>query len=337
MIYIIYQTAFIGDIVLVSSMAATIRLLEPRSRIIFITTPAGRTILANNRKINEIIVYDKKNQHRGITGLFNTAGRVKEVLQGEDSVYISPHRFARASILGRLIGSRIRAGFTGSSLSVFYNKKAKYKSGIHEIERNHDLLRAAGIKTGNTTPCKPELFPSEADYLRVKSVINKNHHDNPIAVAPGSVWPTKRWPSEYFAELISLIHKQGMSVILIGSEADRELCEGLASEGDLCLAGRLSILESAVAISLSRALVTNDSAPLHFASAMNVPTVAIFGATTPHLGFGPLADKSAVIENSEAVCRPCGRHGGKKCAQKHFMCMKGITPEAVFRELLKIV
>ncbi|MDY6970548.1 MAG: glycosyltransferase family 9 protein, partial [Spirochaetota bacterium] len=90
-------------------------------------------------------------------------------------------------------------------------------------------------------------------------------------------------------------------------------------------------------ISLSKAIVTNDSAPLHIASAMNIPTIAIFGATTPSLGFAPLADNSIIIEKKDIGCRPCGRHGSMKCRKKSFECMYKIYPEMVFNEIIKVL
>ena len=66
---------------------------------------------------------------------------------------------------------------------------------------------------------------------------------------------------------------------------------------------------------------TNDSAPLHFASAVNAPVTAIFCSTIPEFGFGPLSDVAHTIETEEKLlCRPCGLHGKKACPQGHFKC-----------------
>ena len=66
---------------------------------------------------------------------------------------------------------------------------------------------------------------------------------------------------------------------------------------------------------------SNDSAPMHFASAMNAPVTAIYCSTVPEFGFGPLSDNSTIIETGEKLeCRPCGLHGRKKCPKQHFKC-----------------
>ena len=93
--------------------------------------------------------------------------------------------------------------------------------------------------------------------------------------------------------------------------------------------GRLSLLASAELIGRSAVLVTNDSAPLHLASAMNTPTVAVFGPTVPEFGFGPLAARATVVGNTELACRPCDRHGPQRCPLGHWRCMREITGDVV--------
>ncbi len=338
--YIIYQTAFIGDIILSTSLIKTIKDVDPSSKIIFITTPVGQSIIHNNMLIDNILVYDKKGKDRGVAGFFSIVNDVKGIIGKDESVYLSLHRFVRASVAGYLIRSKIRAGFKDSALSFLYNRKIPYEFGIHDIERNFNILKAAiSDELNNQDPEKPELFPSEEDFLRVRNIIQDKFATDSriVSIAPGSVWQTKRWPIEHFLKLIELLSSNGINSILIGGKEDREICDTLTSEGVLNLAGDLTLIESAAAISLSRGIVTNDSAPLHMASAMNIPTIAIFGSTTPFLGFGPLADNSLVLENSELECRPCGRHGGNKCKKKHFECMRKIFPEMVFDELLKVI
>lgn len=339
MYYIIYQTAFIGDIILSSSMINTIKQADPKSNIIFVTTPIGKSVLHNDMSIDKIIVYDKKKLDKGLSGLLTKAKEIRKITHGERSIFISPHRFLRAALMALLSGSGIRAGFKGSVFSFLYNRRVRYQFGIHEVTRNFRLLRAVFDHSFNLEPERPKLFFSQYDLEKVKKKIFNIFHpdDKIVSIAPGSVWPTKRWPAEYFTNVIHALDKAGIKVLLIGGDGDRKLCESLERGNTLNLAGELSLPESAAAIGMSRALVSNDSAPLHIASAVNTPTVAIFGATTSHLGFGPLADGSVVLENNELECRPCGRHGSERCAKKHFACMNSITSGSVIDALMKII
>jgi len=78
-------------------------------------------------------------------------------------------------------------------------------------------------------------------------------------------------------------------------------------------------------------LVTNDSAPLHFAQAVATPTVAIFGSTVPAFGFAPRGPRDAVVELAGLACRPCSAHGPATCPLGHHRCMKSLSVEDVLR------
>ena len=102
-----------------------------------------------------------------------------------------------------------------------------------------------------------------------------------------------------------------------------------AAPGAIDATGRLSLLASAELIGRCRVLVSNDSAPMHLASAMGTPTVAIFGPTVPDFGFGPLAPGSMVVGHDALPCRPCDRHGPQRCPLGHHRCMRDLPPELV--------
>jgi len=102
------------------------------------------------------------------------------------------------------------------------------------------------------------------------------------------------------------------------------------------LAGRTNILQSAAVISQCKVILSNDSAPVHMASAMKKPVVALFGSTIPEFGFAPYGEVHIIIEK-KIECRPCGIHGKNKCPKKHFKCMTEITTQEVFEALLTIL
>jgi heptosyltransferase-2 len=164
-----------------------------------------------------------------------------------------------------------------------------------------------------------------------------------IGIAPGSVWATKRWPIESFLRLAKQLLSQTNARLLILGSADEkaaaaELELGLAAEASrvINLAGRTSLDDlRAIYPSLSL-LISNDSSPLHYASAFNVPSLAIFGATVPALGFGPLAEFSQVAQ-IDLPCRPCSDHGPMVCPLGHFRCMKDLEPERLASMALTIL
>ena len=102
-------------------------------------------------------------------------------------------------------------------------------------------------------------------------------------------------------------------------------------------AGRLSLLAAAELIGRAAALVGNDSAPQHLASAMGTPTVTVYGPTIPDFGFGPLAPRSATVGLSDLACRPCHRHGPARCPLGHWRCMRELSSRQVFEALMGIL
>jgi heptosyltransferase-2 len=155
-----------------------------------------------------------------------------------------------------------------------------------------------------------------------------------IAIAPGTAWNTKRWPREHFARLAQMLSDAGDRVVLIGGPEDAPLCREIAGAagraGVVDASGAFSVLGSAELIRRSALLVCNDSAPLHLAGAVGTPVLAIFGATTPAFGFGPIGPRDRVLETEGLACRPCSIHGGDRCPIGTFECMVRITPAMAF-------
>jgi heptosyltransferase-2 len=93
--------------------------------------------------------------------------------------------------------------------------------------------------------------------------------------------------------------------------------------------GKLTLRQSAALIGRAILLVTNDSAPLHLATAMGTPIVALFGPTVTEFGFGPLRAGDVALGIEELQCRPCSPHGPPRCPLGHHRCMRELTVEAV--------
>jgi heptosyltransferase-2 len=135
-----------------------------------------------------------------------------------------------------------------------------------------------------------------------------------------------------------MLNNNGESVFLIGAEQEVELCNYIAEKSKTkSLANQTTIPQILELIRNAKLVISNDSAPIHFASLFNIPAITIYGATSPTFGFYPLAENSLSIEDSQLFCHPCDIHGSKKCPRKNFECMKNITPEIVFNAAKKIM
>ena len=156
-----------------------------------------------------------------------------------------------------------------------------------------------------------------------------------LCLAPGAAHYTKRWPAGYFLQLSKmLVQKYQIKIAILGGSEDREIGTSLAQPGQIFdLTAKLSLLESAVILSKSLAVVTNDSGLMHMATAVKIPVLAIFGSTVREFGFFPYRGQSIVLENKRLSCRPCTHIGRERCPKKHFDCMLKIDHVQAFDKL----
>lgn len=319
-------------------MVLTTPLLEWLARegpVHVVATPIGASLLANHPAVASVIVYDKRRHDRGARGLWRVARALKAT--GATRAFMAQGSM-RTAALARLAGISERVGFDTSAGRLLYSRRVRYDRSLHHAQR---LLRLAGA----THPARPTLFPSAADVAAVDALLT-THDVSPatplIGLAPGSVWATKRWPA--YAGLAATLTARSMQapelfgarIVAIGGREDAPLAAAIdaavrnaGGAPVIDSTGQLSLLSSAALIARCRYVVTNDSAPLHLASAMDTPTVAIFGPTVPAMGFGPLATRRAVAELPTLACRPCHAHGPMQCPLGHWQCMRALSPDAV--------
>jgi heptosyltransferase-2 len=332
---LVFQTAFPGDVVLALPVAQAMRNALPRAHIGFVSTPAGVSLLQNHPAVSCVVAYDKRGADRGMAGLLRCAARLRE--EAFDTAVI-PHRSIRSALAAALAGIPRRIGFSKSAGRIFLTDLVPYDRNAHEIDRNLSLLGPLGL-TG-VERVLPSLYPSRADVAVVDALIHSWHvrggrSGRWVALAPGSVWATKRWPAAHFKSLTRMLVETGRTPVFLGGEEDRvlgdEIATAVGGKRALNAAGSLTLLQSAEIIRRCDLLVTNDSAPMHLAVAMRVPVVALFGSTVPAIGFAPLGVRDVVLELQGLSCRPCGIHGRDACPVGTFECMIALSPGEVFR------
>ncbi|MGL4688436.1 MAG: glycosyltransferase family 9 protein [Fusobacteriaceae bacterium] len=328
---LIIHTAFIGDIVLSTPLIRKIKDTYKDSEITYLTTPVGASILKNNLKIDKVIIYDKKGIDKGVINFFKFA---KKIYLEKFDIVITLHRYLRSSVLSWLTRSPIRKGYKNATFSWCFTERVEYKQNIHEVERILSFLPKNNMK--EDSEYKIEIFPKEEEILKIKKIIEGHKGKKIIAISPGSKWFTKKWPLEYFNEVIKkLSEEKNILQIIIGGKEEKLLNINI-SENCVDLRGETSLLDLAEILKVSAVVLTNDSSPIHLASAFeHTHIIALFGPTVKKFGFFPWSKNSEVLENRELDCRPCAIHGGKTCPKGHFKCMLSITPDNVVKKIRK--
>lgn len=329
---LVIQTAFIGDVVLATALVEKLSMYFPAAEIDFLVRKGNESLLQNNPHLHEVLVWNKKeNKLRNLFGVLRTIQKRRY-----DKV-INLQRFFATGLLTAFSGARECIGFDKNPLSFLFTTKIRHliskADGIkHEVERNNDLV--SSFTDGDFT--RPRLYPSDKDFELIQP-----YSINPyVTMTPGSVWFTKQYPVEKWIELISKFPKE-FKIFLLGGKENVAECNLIKERaGNMhveVLAGQLSFLQSAALMKNAAMNYVNDSAPLHFASAVNAPVTAIFCSTVPAFGFTPLSDVSYIIQTTEKLtCRPCGLHGHKTCPEKHFKCALTIETERLIQSLQKM-
>lgn len=289
----------------------------PEAKLDFLVRKGNENLLDNNPHLNQVLVWDKKESK--YANLFRL---LKAIRANKYDLVINLQRFASTGFLAGFSGAKAILGFKKNPFSFLFSKSFKHEieNGKHEVERNLKLIEH--LTDSNFE--KPKLYPSAADFKVVKEYSSQPY----LTLSPASVWFTKALPKEKWVELIGL--KKDFAIYVLGGPSDKAFLDEIAETSNhpnlINMAGKLSFLQSAALMKGATMNYVNDSAPLHFASAVDAPTTAFFCSTTPKFGFGPLATISNIVETQETLtCKPCGLHGKNTCPLKHFNCGKTIS------------
>ncbi len=149
-----------------------------------------------------------------------------------------------------------------------------------------------------------------------------------VALHPYATYARKAWPREHWQALAGLLDEARLPWLVVGRG------EALFPGHDRDLTNRTSLRESAAVLAAATLLVTGDSGPMHLASAVGTPVLALFGPTTKEWGFFPSGPRDVVLER-DLPCRPCSLHGNSMCS-RNGECLRAIPPEEVLARVLEM-
>ena len=299
---LITRTDRIGDLVLTTPLFKALREKFPKAWIATVVFLEHREIVQGNPYLDEVILYDKKGNERGLWGQFRFSQKLRS--KKFDAV-VHGHGTNRMHLAAWLAGIPMRIGYERRAPWALthvhpYNKKEGKKQ---EAEYLFELLGLLGV----IPPKEIETFFPVTDRsvrsLESLRLFHKIPRDLPwIVLNPSASDVTKMWPAERFAELVTRIQKDHPSVFLaIGTSKDRPIIEGLIKNTPVPvfdLSGRLSLGMLGALLKRSALLVSNDSGPVHIATAVGTPVVSIFGRYESGLGpqrWQPLGKNSRVV------------------------------------------
>lgn len=303
---LVWQTAYLGDVVLATPLIRTLHENFPTAKIGFVGRSFIRELLKGYPI--ELIPFDKS-----LKESFTLLERIKEY-----SVVVNPNISMRSALILFFSGIPTRIGFDRSELRWLYSHQVKHRWGIHEVDRNLELLKPLGIKKLIREP-RLYLEEEEEERARQKFKLPKEF----VVLSPFSNFVLKEWSLKRWKELIKLLD---VPVVLVGTAKDSERSQELEVGAKvLNLVGKTSIRELMAVIKLSKLVISCDSSPVHIANALGKPAVSVYTSTSPVYGFYPLL--GAYLTPS-LRCSPCSPNP-KVCKEGHYMCLEAVSAEEV--------
>ncbi|NOY39926.1 MAG: glycosyltransferase family 9 protein [Nitrospirae bacterium] len=316
---LIVKPSSLGDIIHALPLLNAVKAALPDSEVHWVVAKGFEGVLQGHPMIKRLWVIHKENWKRP-SRFISTVSELGNLFRGlrleRYDLVIDLQGLLRSGLITALSGASLRVGFSDArELSpFFYNLKVRGGTGIHAVERYLKLASLIGIGTeGVDFPLPPiqDTSQLEGPYY---------------AVVPGARWSTKRWPVEYFIEVIRALPT---TAVIVGSREDIDIAATIAlnTEGhSVNMAGKTDLKRLFSIIKDASFMISNDSGPMHIGAALSVPVYAMFGPTSEVLT-GPYGDGHRVFR-ADIPCSPCFR---RKC--ETMRCMREITPGEVINTI----
>jgi heptosyltransferase II len=323
---LVLRTDRVGDVVLSTPVFKALRQEYPHAYIAAMVSPYAKEIVEGNPHIDEVIVYDKDFKHRSWARSMKFASRLRKK---HFDLAIVLHPTNRCHLIAFFAGIEKRLGFDRKMGFLLTDRiqHEKQEGNKHELEYTLDLLRHLGIQPQDKQtfmPLKPEAEKWAEELFASQRL---GARDRFLGINPAASCPSKIWPSERFAEAADkLADKYGFKIVIFAGPKDIELAGAVGNalkHPALNLAGKTSLSQLASALKRCSLFISNDSGPVHIASALAVPVISIFGRNQKGLSprrWGPVGRKDIIL-HGQAGCIACLAHN----CLKGFACLKSIS------------
>ena len=330
---LLVQTGFLGDTILSTPLIASAKRLYPDAEIWMLTTPQAAPLVMRDPLLSGVIQFDKRGRGAGTLGLFKTAMLLRE--HHFDRCY-SVHRSTRTSLVLALAKIPFRVGYADAGCSWLYHKKVYRTQLLHDVLRRLEIFSHEKPFFELDTSLRLFSLPLNQVSDELRSFIEQG---SPYTVlVPGSAWNTKRWTPLGFHAVAKELISRGKRVALAGAPEESALVPSVMQNLPLSnFVGRLTLAEFVTLVAHAEALVGNDSMSLHVASALKIPSVTVFCATSPRFGFGPWQNWAFVVQMKGLDCKPCRAHGSNRCPTGTDLCMTGVSPLDVLGALDQVL
>ena len=252
-----------------------------------------------------------------------------------DTTYVLPNSL-KSALIPFFAKIPNRVGYTGEFRFGLINRR-------HTLDKNkYSLLASQYLQLAKTDLSEsitlseyPALTVAQRDLGQTLERFNIDPLRPYICLCPGAEYgPAKRWPQEHFTRLAQKLADNHFHTITLGGENDMKIGAMIyknTHQETQDLTGKTTVKEAIQLIAGATCVVTNDSGLMHVAAALSRPLIALFGSSSPEYT-PPLSDKAKVLTRA-LPCSPCFK---RVCPLGHTNCLKDITADEVFINILKL-
>lgn len=352
---LLIKLSAVGDVIHTIPVLNKLRRRYPSARIDWLATPAIAELLRYHPAITNVVEFARNEwrQPWRWSALANSARLAAKLNAVGYDLVIDMHGQFRTAVLAFATGAPVRVGFDRPRAQVWQAsaralppnaRKHAWRGAregswlaythhmavptldVHAVDR---YLRVAPMLGLDAEAADFSFTIPDSASNRIENLLRRHGIGGKLlTIAPGTIWETKHWRSERFAEVALHFMRKGFGVVLIGSAREIPTCREVAaaSPGVANLAGETTLTELAAVIRRSTICLTNDSGPMHLAVALDRPVVSVFGPTDA-LWIGPYGRSDAVVQ-AHLECSPCYLRVLSRCPHDH-ACMRAITSAAV--------
>ena len=322
--WLVFRLGHLGDVTLTTGVLARLN-KEFGWRFAVMTKRPWADVFTGNPHVENVVALDAP--ELGAVAFASLSRRLAREYRGWGLLDL--HGTLRSRILSAFwSGPVLRYPKMSLDRRIFLRTHARF---------NGEKLRRASVTQRYYAAVSPEYPPalellpvirlsSEERALareRLDGLLGRNVA--PVALHPFATHALKTWPEKNWRSFVELLDHKGIPWVALGR--GKSLFSGRKQD----LSNSTSLRESCALLSHSRALVSGDSGPMHLASAVGTPVIALFGPTTREWGFYPAGPRDRILE-SPLPCRPCSLHGLSSCPHEA-ECLAAIAPEQILEIL----
>ncbi len=312
---LVVRPRYVGDVLLTTPTLRTLKESFPRAHLTFLASPAVADVVERCPYVDEVLMLDKKGQHRGLAGKLRL---IRDLRQREFDLAVVLMRSFSSALYPFLAGCRLRIGFDTEWRGPLLTHKVPYDTEAYEAECFLSVLKTIGIE-GRT--CSMEMRTTGKDrafadgWCKEKGI---GQAEKVVFVNSGSSSKARRVEPAKLARVSDrVIEKYGARVIVVWGPGERGLDETVVRTMNrpALLAPATSLPQLAALLERGDLLITSNSGPLHIAAAVGTRTVTLFGPYDPQK-WNP-QDRKHLAVTKPIDCRPCK---GDSC-HRGYACM----------------